>query len=171
MKGSFFAFVGFMAATACSRPPDSSLESPVVPEAWIVSKAVDAITDKPSVVTYRNSLEGVSALRVECAAGTYAVNISGEQFYPSTVGDDDRFYVSYRFDSKPGVVAEDWNGLKHWATPLNEAAFLKEMLASKKLVVQVGSGVMDTVEASFDLEGLDSSLSESRKLCPSIPRL
>lgn len=146
-------------------PPVADIPPPV----WAVSEPVDRITGKASAIVTQSAKGGDFKVQLECSGGRPSVSLWGDRFYPHMVGSSEYYLVSYRFDSKPGVQLENWNGLDHWASPPDEMAFLREMLSSKTLFVRVAGTAMETFEGEFDLSGLEPALTASRKLCSGLP--
>jgi hypothetical protein len=162
----------FVLAAGCNQPaatPVAPVEVPAPPNAWTVHKEVDQITDKASAVVYQVNAEAEATLRVECGNGLYTVDVRGDRLSPSFIGAEQRYYVSYRFDQRPGVQTEDWNGFREYASPPDSKVFLQRMLASKSVFIRVGSGAMDSVEGKFDLTGLHEALGDAGAPCGPLP--
>lgn len=166
------AAAALLLASGCSQPsatPVAPVAAPIPPTAWTVHKEIDPITDKASAVVYQANAEAGATLRVECGNGHYTVDVRGDRLSPSLIGSEERYYVSYRFDQRPGVQTEDWNGFREYAVPADSKVFLQRMLASKSVFIRVGSGAMDSVEGKFDLTGLQKALVDAGAPCGSLP--
>jgi hypothetical protein len=149
--------------------PVVPVEEPLSQNAWTVHKETDPITDKAFAVVYQIDAEAESTLRVECSNAQYDVDVRGDRLSPSYIGSEERYYVSYRFDQRPGVQNEDWGGFREHASPTDSKIFLQRMLASKSVFVRVGSGSMDIVEGKFDLNGLHEALKDAGAPCGQLP--
>lgn len=136
---------------------------------WVVSESVDPITDAKTItISQPAEQRGDLQLRIECAGGKSSVSLWGDRLTPTTRGDTESYSVSYRFDAKPGVQFADWRALEHWASPADEAAFLREMLGAKTLYARVESDAMESSEGKFHLAGLRDALAKTRALCPAL---
>lgn len=163
-----------LAAVGCAQknengPASSAPSGAAALSSWVVSEAVDPITDTKTITVSQPAKQhGDFQIQIECSDGKPSISLWGERFFPTVRGEGETYSVSYRFDSKPGVQFANWRALKHWASPPDEAAFLKEMLGAKTLYARVDSEAMEVSEGQFYLAGLPEALAKSRKLCPSL---
>lgn len=134
---------------------------------WKTSEYRDEITDAVTFHAAANSDEGMR-VDVSCSgAGNANVSFHSKSFYPS----DSAFYVSYRFDAKPGVRLERWYGNGEWTDAPDPDAFIVEMASASALVIEVGSGVMPhIVTAHFGFDGAPAAIAYIREHCPARPR-
>ncbi|MEI2428673.1 hypothetical protein RDV84_00265 [Lysobacter yananisis] len=162
------------AITGCAQKSETTATAAAATSAaelssWVVSESVDPITDAKTITVAQPAEQhGDFQLRIECTGGKSSVSLWGDRFTPTTRGDSESYSVSYRFDAKPGVQFADWRALDHWASPADEAAFLREMLGSKTLYARVDSDAMETSEGKFHLAGLREALAKTLALCPAL---
>lgn len=147
--------------------------------AWDVGNHTDAISGFTSWYVSGLSREAQTAMIVRCglAPGSLDLSVFSDQMRPdySAASGGDEYFVSYRFDDKPGVSLQQWFGSGNSTSPYPtvEDSFLRSLAQSRSLIMRIGSTVMDGMNAQlpdqhFDLAGYDDAIAKLKPHCTGI---